>query len=155
VTLALAIGYLLVAFATVVTHNHPWLFEPGANWLHAMLLPLDKTNLDPLRFVHILAYVVLVARFVPSDWIGFQSALARPVILCGRNSLEIFCLGVFLAFTAHFLIMELRGQIITQLVVSLAGIALMIAVANWIELLHRAGREPGRKTNSDIAGGFA
>jgi hypothetical protein len=157
-TLALAIGYLLLAYATVVTWSYPWLFNLKPVWIHTLLYPIDKTNLDPFRFAHILAYVVLVARFVPPDWAGFQSVLARPAILCGRNSLEIFCLSVFLSFAGHFLITELHGRIITQVLVSLAGIALMVGVAAWIELLRRAEFEQdgGRRiSNSDIAGGFA
>ena len=155
--MALAIGYLLLAYVTVVTWKYPWLFDLKPDWLHSLIYPIDKTNLDLLRFAHVLAYVLLVARFVPPDWAGFKSALARPIILCGRNSLEIFCLSVFLSLAGHFLITELHGRIVTQVLVSFAGIALMIGVAAWIEFLRRAEGEQDRRprlSNSDIAGGF-
>ena len=156
-TLGLAIGYLLLSFVAVVTWNYAWLSPLKPDPLHALLYPIDKVNLDPLRLGHVLAYVVLVARFVPPDWKGFGSALARPAILCGRHSLEIFCLGVFLSFTGYFLITELHGRAATQVLVSIAGIAVMVCVAGWMELIQRADIEPGRSRqlpNSDIAGGF-
>jgi hypothetical protein len=157
VTLTLAIGYLLLSYVTVVTWNYPWLSDLKPGWLHTALYPIDKTNLDPLRFVHVLAYVLIVARFVQPDWAGFRSPLAKPIILCGRNSLEIFCLGVFLSLVGHFLITELHGRIITQVVVSAAGIAVMVGVAAWIELLRRSSGSKSLvdRSNSDIAGGYA
>jgi hypothetical protein len=140
VTLTMAIGYLLVAYVTVVTWNYPWLFDLKPDWLHAFLYPIDKTNLDPLRFAHILAYVVLVARFVPPDWVGFHSMLARPAILCGRNSLEIFCLSVFLSLAGHFLITEVHGRILTQILVSVAGIErLCVDDLKFVEIPSLAG----------------
>ena len=43
------------------------------------------------------------------DWPGLKSPWLRPLILCGQHSLEIFCLGVFLAFAGHFILAEVGG----------------------------------------------
>ena len=73
------------------------------------MYPIDKTNLDVLRFAHFLALAALTVRFIPRDWPVLRSPWLRPAILCGQHSLEIFCLGVFLAFAAHFVMVEFYG----------------------------------------------
>ena len=70
------------------------------------MYPIDKTNLDVLRFAHFLALAVVTVWFVPRNWPYLKSPLLRPAILCGQHSLEIFCLGVFLAFAAHFVTVQ-------------------------------------------------
>ena len=63
----------------------------------------------------------------------------RPLILCGQHSLPIFCLGVFLSFGAHWILMQYTRGVWEQLVVSVAGIVDHDGVA-W--LLDRAERVP-------------
>ncbi len=53
------------------------------------------------------------------------------MILCGQHSLEIFCLGIFLAFAGHFVLAEVGGGAFTHALVSLAGILIMWGVA-WV-----------------------
>ncbi len=69
--------------------------------------------------------------FVPRDWAPLKSPWLRPAILCGQHSLEIFCLGVFLAFAAHFVKVEISPGIPMQIAVSVLGILIMISVA-WM-----------------------
>ena len=91
------------------------------------MYPIDKTNLDVLRFAHFLALAAVTVRFVPRDWPGLKSPMLRPAILCGQHSLEIFCLGVFLAFAGHFVIAEVSGGAGLQIAVSVCGIVMMVA----------------------------
>jgi hypothetical protein len=85
--------------------------------------------------------------------------LLYPAILCGQHSLEIFCLGVFLAFAGHFALVEISGALWMQVVISVFGIAAMIATAaliTWYKDLE--GRSPGSRAkspNADLAGGEA
>ena len=58
---------------------------------------------------------------------------AQPVIRCGRQSLYVFCAGVFLSFAAHFFLTEFSRSLATQLTVSAVGIGLMIALAYLLE----------------------
>lgn len=97
------------------------------DWL--LIFPLDKTGLDPLRLSHYLVMTAMVVRFVPAEAWFLRSAWAKPLILCGQHSLEIFCLGVFLSFSAHFLLVEISNRLLMQVLVSLGGILVMIAVA--------------------------
>ena len=73
------------------------------------MYPIDKVNLDVLRFAHFLALAAVTVYFVKADWPGLKSPWFKPAILCGQHSLEIFCLGVFLAFAAHFVMVEIYG----------------------------------------------
>jgi len=123
------------------------------------MYPIDKTNLDVLRFAHFLALAAVTVRFVPRDWPGLRSPLLRPAIRCGQHSLEIFCLGVFLAFAGQFIIAETSGGSLLQTGISLLGIAIMIATANlisWYKTLE--GRSPAARVkppDADLAGGEA
>ncbi len=53
------------------------------------------------------------------------------MILCGQHSLEVFCVGVFLAFAGQFAIVELAGGAWIHFIISMAGIVLMCAAA-WL-----------------------
>src|SRR5215469_18418876 len=96
------------------------------------MYPIDKTNLGPLRVAHFLSLAVLTVRMVPSDWPWLRSLWLRPAILCGQHSLEIFCMGVFLSFAAHFAMVEINGAIWMQFLLSALGIIVMVAVAGLL-----------------------
>jgi len=81
----------------------------------------------------------LITRYVPRDWTPLTSPWLRPLILCGQHSLPIFCFSVFLSFAAHWILMQYTRGVWEQLVVSAAGILIMIATA-W--LLDRARKVP-------------
>jgi hypothetical protein len=52
---------------------------------------------------------------------------------CGRHSLPIFCLGIFLSFSAHWLLTQYSKGVAEQLFVSLVGIAIMVAAARLLD----------------------
>ncbi|MGC1352908.1 MAG: OpgC domain-containing protein [Xanthobacteraceae bacterium] len=157
--LAVAIVYLLFAFFITLTWQFEGLdrFVPG--WLTEWMYPIDKTNLDVLRFAHFLALAAVTVRFVPRDWPALKSPILWPAIVCGQHSLEIFCLGVFLAFAGQFIIAETSGGPLTQTAISALGIIVMIATANlvsWYKGIE--GRSPVSRVKSrdaDLAGGEA
>jgi hypothetical protein len=157
ITLSIAGAYLLFAFAIVVTWYFPSLEHFLPRPLFDLIYPIEKTNLDVLRLAHFLALAVVVARFVPRDWSALQSPALRPAIVCGQHSLEIFCLGIFLSFSGYFVLTEISGTVAMQVLVSLSGIAIMIAIASlltWYKVMEgRGGRE--RRVDADIAGGEA
>ena len=72
------------------------------HWLEQWMYPIDKTDLDVLRFAHFLALAVIALRLVPAGWPGLKSRWLWPMILCGQRSLEIFALGVAWHFPAIF-----------------------------------------------------
>ncbi len=159
ITLAVVIAYLLFAFAITLTWYIPRLEHTVPKWLADLIYPIDKTNLDVLRFAHFLALAALTVRFIPRDWPYLKLSILWPAILCGQHSLEIFCLGVFLAFIGHFAMVELSGGVLTQIMVSVLGILAMIATAAVIAWYKKIeGRKPGsggKPPDADLAGGEA
>ena len=159
VTLWLAIGYLLFCFGVTMTWYFPRLSFLVPRWLGEWMYPIDKTNLDVLRFAHFLALAALTVRFIPRDWPLLQSRFLKPAILCGQHSLEIFCLGVFLAFAAHFIMVEFFGGTLMQIMISMVGILIMVGTAAliaWYKKVEgRGGSAPRRTPDADLAGGEA
>jgi hypothetical protein len=157
ITLWVCVIYLIASFYVTMT----WYIPQMSHWLPRRLeqwmYPIDKTDLDVLRFAHFLALAALTVRFLPKDWPGLKSPLLKPLILCGQHSLEIFCLGVFLAFAGHFVLAEGGGGAALHALVSLSGILIMWAVAwliSWYK--HSADKSASRKGaagNADLAGG--
>jgi hypothetical protein len=131
ITLALAAAYLVFAFAVTLTWHFPRIDFLMPNVLARWMYPISKTDLDALRFVHFLALATLTVHFIPKGWSGLKSLWLRPMVLCGQHSLEVFCVGIFLAFAGHFAIVELGGTAWIHFVISVAGIVLMCAAA-WL-----------------------
>jgi hypothetical protein len=160
VTLAIAAVYLAFAFVISLTWSVPGMSQYVPTWLEEAIYPIDKSNLDVLRFAHFLALAVVTVRFVPRDWPLLKSWWTWPAIVCGQHSLEIFCLGVFLSVSAHFAMVEVSPAFWMQLLASGLGILIMVATAALITWYKRAeGRSPGsrprRSPDADLAGGEA
>jgi hypothetical protein len=158
VTLWISIAYLLAAFYVTLTWYWPQLGHLMPRRIEQWMYPIDKTNLDVLRFAHFLALAALTVRFLPKQWPGFASPWLRPLILCGQHSLEIFCLGVVLAFAGHFVLAEVSGGAGLHFIISISGILAMWAVA-WVISWYKhvadknASRTKGAVGNADMAGG--
>ena len=155
----LSVAYLVFAFAITMTWYVPRTGNYVPHWLTDWMYPIDKTNLDVLRFAHFVALATVTLRYVPRDWPILASPLMRPAIICGQHSLEIFCLGVFLAFAGHFAMVEISDGIAMQILVSAVGIVAMVAVAwliTWYKNVETKRHGP-RQTppNADLAGGEA
>jgi hypothetical protein len=139
ITLAVAIVWLLFAFLIVMTWHAPYLEALVPKWMIKAIYPIDKTDLDMLRFTHFLALAVVAFRFLPRKWGVLHSKWLRPLILCGQHSLAIFCFGIFLSFSAHWILTQYTKGVWEQLAVSFAGFVIMTAMA-WA--LDRAARVP-------------
>jgi hypothetical protein len=157
VLLALAVFLLVAAFATTLTWHLPTLQRFMPKLVAEIIYPIDKTNLHILRFLHFLALALVTVRLVPRDWPGLESPILRPAILCGQHSLEVFCFGVALSFTGHFILVEVSPRIWMQITISVVGVALMVALAallRWYRVIE--GRRPGpRPPAPGLAGGEA
>jgi hypothetical protein len=142
--LALAIAYLIFGLALSFVWNFTGSIEPKVpRWLSNWLFSIDKTRLDPERFIHFVALAVVTVQFVPRNWAGLESRWMRPIILCGQHSLEIFCAGEFLSFAGHFVIVQMSGGLATHVLVSVSGIIIMVAIAallTWYKRLESRRR---------------
>jgi hypothetical protein len=160
VTLGLALAYLLFAFGVTMTWYFPRLVFLMPHWLEQWMYPIDKTDLDVLRFGHFLALAVIALRLVPAGWPGLESRWLWPMILCGQRSLEIFSLGVVLAFAGYFVLMETSAGIGLHFVVGIGGILAMSAVAwllSWYKhVVNKAGpRKKRAGAPAPVTGGDA
>ena len=142
----LAIVY--VCFSTVIATSWQidWFGDAVAAvmppaWTQWMY-PIDKTNMDVLRLIHFFALAYLFAHYVKPSAAFLRQVWARPLIACGRQSLYVFCLGIFLSFAAHFVLVQFNARLPMQVAVSVIGIAAMTALAtllNWYRKREAAG----------------
>ncbi|MGA7805972.1 OpgC domain-containing protein [Bradyrhizobium sp.] len=160
ITLWICFAYLLFSFLVTLTWYVPQLSHFMPRRLEQWMYPISKTDLDVLRFAHFLALAAVTVRFLPKDWPYLKSPWLRPLILCGQHSLEIFCLGVFLAFAGHFLLAELSGGTALHFIISISGILIMSAAAWLFSWYKHSADKSGSKAkatggNADLAGGGA
>jgi hypothetical protein len=157
ITMWVSFAYLFAAFCVTLTWYVPQLGHVMPRRLEQWIYPIDKTDLDVLRFAHFLALAAITVRFLPREWPGLKSPWLHPLILCGQHSLEIFCLGVFLAFAGHFVLAEVSGGAALHALVSLCGILIMWAVAwmiSWYKnVADKGGSRKAGRVNADLAGG--
>ncbi len=145
VVITLAVLYLAFAFFIAMSWYFARLAVLVPTIVSDVIYPIDKTNLGVLRILHFLSLAVITVWFVPRDWPVLKWRVAWPAIVCGQHSLETFCLGVFLSFAGHFLFTEISNRLPIQIVVSVAGIAIMVAVAaliSWYKRVERRGPGP-------------
>lgn len=147
-------AYLCAAFCVTLTWYFPQLAVLIPHWLEQLIYPINKADLDVLRFAHFLALAVIAVRFVPAGWPGLKSRWLWPMILCGQFSLQIFCLGVFLAFSGYFVLMETSGGLGLHVLVGILGILIMSAVAQlftWYRRFADKNADPPGSTTSGSA----
>jgi hypothetical protein len=112
----------------------------GVDWQ----LDINKTNLSAWRLVHVLALAYAFAVLVPAGAAFLGGRAAQAFALCGRRSLQVFCLGILLSVLGHIVILEFGSSWAVLTLVNGAGIALLFACAyavDWYETLA-AGKKP-------------
>jgi hypothetical protein len=133
----LAGAYIVFAMAMTLMRHSPAL----SVWLPDIVLnsisPTDKENLAPYRVVHFLALAFFATHLIPPDHPGLQWRPLQMVIICGEEWLAVFCVGVFLSFAAHLILITGANLVLMQIGVSLAGFAAMTAVAYYISWSKR------------------
>lgn len=144
--IALVVGVIYLAFALVLAMAGR--FDEVArllpDWLVAAFNPNDKTDLAPYRVVHFLVLAILAVRILPENWKRLGSRFVRPLIVCGQQSLAVFCVGIFLSVLGHILLEIEPDSLGFQILVSASGIGLMTGVAyyrSWATRYLEAKRE--------------
>jgi len=137
--------YLLFALVMTMAGRFETFGEMFPKWLYDAFNPNDKTFLAPYRVLHFVIIAFFVTRFVQKDWKGLEWKIFDPLIKCGQQSLQVFCVGIFLSFVAHFILLLSWGSFWAQLGVSLGGIAILTAVAyygNWSKRQDKPTAKP-------------
>jgi hypothetical protein len=140
----LAVALVIVATSLIVklcwTIHGVWDSFPGI--LLKELWPVNKSNLSPIRLVPFFSVVVVVATYIRPDARFLRAPAAKPLILCGQQSLEIFCLGILLSALGHFLLSEYDAPIGVQLAVNAGGVLTLYLTARMIDWYKTMGRSP-------------
>lgn len=137
--------YLLFALVMTMAGRFEAFGEMFPKWLYDAFNPNDKTFLAPYRVLHFVIIAFFVTRFVHKDWKGLEWKIFDPLIKCGQQSLQVFCVGVFLSFVAHFILLLSWGSFWAQLGVSLGGLAILTVVAyygNWSKRQDKPTAKP-------------
>jgi hypothetical protein len=127
----LGLTYLVFAAAMTLAAHFPGLQQLFPPILFEAFNPNDKTNLAPYRFLHLAILIILAARLIPIDAPGLQAAIWRPLVKCGQQSLEVFCVGIYLSFIATLVLEKTSDGLLAQLLVGAGGLAIMTTVAYY------------------------
>lgn len=142
--MAVAAAIVLASFVVKLS----WTLHGLSDSIPALFLkqiwPINKSNLAPVRIVHFLALAALVAYLVPAESKFLRQGFARPIILCGQQSLQVFCLSILLSVLSHFVLSEWSDGLAMQAAVNIAGMALMIGTAALITWYREMDRGPAR-----------
>jgi hypothetical protein len=136
--LAAAVAAIYVALSLFITlgwHFHA-LEAYVPNVIARAIYPIDKGDLDILRLLHFLALALLCWRLQPCDLPVLRTRYLRPLAQCGEYALVVYCASVLLSFAAHAILSTSWNNLVSQTLVSVAGIAVMAAIA---ALLARSG----------------
>jgi len=123
-----ALYLVFAAFIALSWHYNSW-ERLIPDWVSRQIYPIDKTNLDILRYLHFLALAWLVRRAVRPNARFLKWRIFEPIRRCGEHSLQIFCLGTFLAVTAEIIVAQFEEPMMSQMLVSVGGIVIMSLVA--------------------------
>ncbi len=134
---ALAGAYLVSAMAITLMRHSPALSVYLPDVILNGITPIDKEYLAPYRVIHFLALAFIATHLIPPDHPGLQWKPLQMVIKCGEEWLAVFCIGVFLSFAGHLILITGANLVVMQIGVSLAGFAAMTAVAYYISWSKR------------------
>jgi hypothetical protein len=137
-----AVGIAGAALVVKLSWTVHGIWDPFPGFFLRELWPVNKSNLSPIRLVPFFAAVALVAALVSPSAGFLRAPAAKPVVLCGQQSLEVFCLGILLSALGHFVLSEFRSSIGIQLAVNAVGIFVLCVTARIIDWYKATGRVP-------------
>lgn len=96
-----------------------------------------KQNVEPLRIVNLFLWLIVVAAVNPASRF-FRNWVVRMPILCGQNSLVVFCVSVFLNYIVVIYARPAGGTVALSLAWNVIGCGALIATAaGWKWLRSR------------------
>jgi hypothetical protein len=127
-------AWAYLGFALIVTA--PW---DVWGWSGIRPIPLempDKTVLAPLRLLNVVAIAVLVFGSARLRRLADRPTM-RFLLVCGRNSLEVFALGTILAMLFRLSFGTFGVSLLSQVLANGIGLGLMITLAMALEHARR------------------
>ena len=156
---------VLISLAVLVLVISVILRAPWTRWpLHIGAAPVDlgpygdlmiKGTLGPARLLHFIAFGYLLLVLLPPRASWLKAGFARTISDAGRNSLDVFCLGVLLSVVGAAFVLATGHAVIVESWVTTAGVALLLffgtAIAREMRARKRA-REKQRRAPAAEAG---
>nr|WP_041756922.1 OpgC domain-containing protein [Bradyrhizobium sp. ORS 278] len=140
--LIMALAYLGFSLLMALSWEFKSLESLLPQAIAALIYPIYKSHLAPVRLLHFLALAFVVSRLAPPQWHGPIRPLMTAMIRCGENSLSIYCIGVLLAFIGQVVLTDVASGFAMQLLISVIGIAVMVFAATlltWESQVDRRG----------------
>ncbi len=125
-----AVAWLYLLFALLATA--PWRGWGISDQVLIAVPMSDKTILAPLRLANILALTYVALTSVRLTQFS-ALPLARPIIACGKHSLEVFAVGTILSLIGRLLFETFGAPILMQLIVNGIGLASLLALGHWLD----------------------
>jgi hypothetical protein len=146
VTAAAAIAFASFAFVMAA----PWrgaavglgMFNPPI-----YLWPANKTMLSPIRLINVLALLYLVAYFVAPQARWLKSRMAAPFLACGRNSLPVYGVGVFLSSLSYIAVNQSNGALSVHVAVNVLGVLALFLLGAVLDA-RRAARQTAARAET-------
>lgn len=87
---------------------------------------------------------MVVAHYVPRTARFLTSRVGWIIVLCGQNSLAVFCLTIVMDVLASLALTLTGGTLVSQLLINALGIAIMFAAGIMLAWFKGAGHIPSR-----------
>jgi hypothetical protein len=111
-----------------------------------------KTELGPLRLLHFFALAYLTALVFPRTLAVWSQRWARPLIVAGQHSLEVYAFGLVLSFLGAFVL--LRGPLTSAwgvVLVDSAACAASLAFGYFVAWWKTGSRQKQGGTPQEVA----
>lgn len=127
---------ILIALSVLVLVVSLVLRAPWTRWpLHwgTAPIPLEpygdlmlKSTLGPARLLHFVAFGYLLLALMPARTAWLKTGIGLTIADAGRNSLEVFCLGVILSVLSGAIVIATGHGALVQSWVTTAGVVVLL-----------------------------
>ncbi len=132
------LGFLVVKLSPTIKSWQPRLAESLEPLYSFCWEWSEKHTLEPLRLVHFFALVYLTSRILPRDLKFWSGEVARPIVVCGQQSLEVYTAGLVLSFIATFLLSLSAPSALSVVVIELDCCLGLIGFAYFLRSWKRS-----------------
>lgn len=133
-----ALAGFVIKFSWTLHEN----FNVVPTLLSRMLWPMNKSELPLVRLANVLALALLVGRLVRTDAAFFRSRIGWLVVLCGQNSLEVFCLTILLSVMGSVVSTVSGEGFWIQAAVNAVGLLILLSFGLLLAWFDAGGRLP-------------
>jgi hypothetical protein len=152
---AAAIAFLAFSLVVKTASGNPFGLPAMNEWLEALQLGSDKTNLAWARVLHIGSLAWLAIRFLPAGGALASSAVGRVLSRTGQHPLEVFCAGIVLSIAGQIVLAETAFDTTVQLLVCAIGVMLLAGLGNFLSWYQSLTRTAAARPAAPLAGAAA